>query len=183
MTINFENQTLYPTTDSTRQADSQSRVNNEVMAGNSTVEKDEIAAKWSSIFSSQRVLTPEEQRRVEFLKNLLLQTLTMAQGDPTEDQKKQIREIEDELEKITGVKTRSRISTVTDKMPGKDDEDQKKEKQEQQARGIDPKDAIHNNVEIKPQSMNPGMQMLRQNAFMLDLNTLTTSFESTILTK
>lgn len=118
----------------------------------------------SSPIAFRKELTPEERQRVEFLKNLLVQTLTMAQGDPTEDQKQRIREIEDELEKLTGVKTRTRISTVTDKMPGKDDEDKDKEKQEQQAKGINPNEAVHNNVDMKDQPMNGGMKMLQQNA-------------------
>lgn len=140
---------------------SRNRQINTVSTGDSTVEKKDDG---SSPISFRKELTPEEQQRVEFLKNLLVQTLTMAQGDPTEDQKKQIREIENELQKITGVKMRTRISTVTDKLPGKDDKDEEKEKQEQQTKGIDPKEAVHNNIDIKGQTMNPGMKMLQQNA-------------------
>ncbi len=163
MTIGIENNASLPPLNYTmKSAARHTREINEANTGGSTVEIKEEPKQ--SIFSMRRELSPEEQRRVEFLKNMLVQTLTMAQGDPTEDQKKQIREIEEELEKITGVKTRSRISNLTDKMPGKDDEDKEKEKQEQQARGIDPKDAIHNNVEISQKVVNPGMQMLRNNA-------------------
>lgn len=138
---------------------------NEVGAGGSSVEKKDDQPQ-QSFLSMRRELSPEEQRRVEFLKNLLVQTLTMAQGDPTEDQKKQIREVENELQKLTGVKVRTRISSITDKMPGTDDEDEEKRKQEQQAKGIDPKEAIHNNIDIQPKTVNPGMQMLRNNAIL-----------------
>jgi hypothetical protein len=166
MTLNIDSQTIYSVSNTARHADKQSRVDNIVQTGNSTVEKIEEENKWSSVFATRKELTPEEQRRVEFLKNLLVQTLTMAQGDPTEDQKKQIREIEDELEKITGVKTQTKLSNVTDKLPGKDDEDEEKEKQQQQrqAKGMDPKNAIHNNMEIKEKTASPGMQMLQRNA-------------------
>jgi|GEM_PF-3429616 len=164
MTLNIDSQTIYSVSNTARHADKQPRVDNIVQTGNSTVEKTEEGNKWSSVFATRKELTPEEQRRVEFLKDLLVQTLTMAQGDPTEDQKKQIREIEDELENITGVKTRTKLSNVTDKLPGKNDEDEEKEKQQQQAKGMDPKLAIHNNVEIKEKTASPGMQMLQRNA-------------------
>lgn len=144
---------------------------NEVGSGNSTVEK-ETDSQSSFSIPVRRELTPEEQRRVEFLKTILVQTLTAAQGDPTDEQKKNIREAEAELEKITGVKMRSRISNVTDKITGEKDEDEERRKEEQLAQGMDPKEAIHNHLEIKGQSTNPGMQMLRNNAFLGSLQSL-----------
>lgn len=181
MTIGIDTNSIFPCTGCTQKSVvRQSRQINEVGSGGSSVEKKD-AQPQKSIFSIRRELTPEEQRRVELLKNMLVQTLTMAQGDPTEDQKKQIREIEDELAKITGVKTRSRISNVTDKMPGKSEKDEEKEKQEQQAKGIDPKEAVHNNMDIKPKTENPGMQMLRNNAFYGALQTLDVTSLSTSL--
>lgn len=160
-----------------RKAETNARQINEVQSGNSTVEKTDDMTTAFTLSSFQRELTPDEQRRVEFLKNLLVQTLTMAQGDPTEDQKRQIRDVEEELEKLTGVKTRTKISTITDRVPGKKEKNEDEEKHERQAKGIDPKEAVHNNVEIKPQVMNPGMQMLRNNAMFgsiqaLDLGSL-----------
>lgn len=170
--ISNDYQTIIRTSDTMRLADKKSHLGTIVQTGNATLDLEEPSSKLKIAFSRQRELTPEEQQRVEFLKNLLVQTLTAAQGDPTEDQKKQIREIEDELEKITGMKVRTRISKVTDKLPGKDDEDKEKEKQEQQMRGIAPQNAVHNNFEIKEQSVNPGIQMLRNNAFLAGLGPL-----------
>jgi len=169
MSIHVNTNTLYPPADTPRLAEQRSRLGTVVQTDNSTVEKKEDDKQWSPIFSSQKQLTPEEQLRVEFLKNLLLQTLSMAQGDPTEDQKKQIKEIENELEKITGVKMRTKVSSLTDKLPGNKDDDKEEEKRQRQAKGMDPKEASHNNVEIKEQKLSPGMQMLRNNAFSLNL--------------
>lgn len=177
MHINTETQTLYSASDNLRLATNKNRLGEIVETGNSTVEKNEESTQWSSVFSSRKHLSPEELRRVEFLKNLLLQTLTMAQGDPTEDQKKQIREIEDELEELTGVKTHTRISNATDKLPGKDKDDEEEDKYEQQAQGIDPKEAIHNNIDVGQQKLSPGMQMLRNNAIMTNIATMATPFD------
>jgi hypothetical protein len=127
-------------------------------------ETDESGIEGSPI-SFQKDLTPEEQARVEFLQNLLAQTLAMAEGNPTDEQKTRIRDIENELEKITGVKMRSRISNMTAKMPGKTDKEEEKEREQKyQLQGIDPKEAVHNNKSLTSQGDNPGMQMLRQNA-------------------
>lgn len=142
-----------------------------------------------SPFTVQKELTPEEQRRVEFLQNLLTQTLAMAEGNPTDEQKTRIREIENELEKITGVKAQSRLSTMTAKLPGKTDGKKKKQEEREreedyQLQGIDPKEAVHNNRSLTARGDNPGMQMLRQNALFtaigsLDLtSSLSTGFSS-----
>ncbi|WP_338666637.1 hypothetical protein [Pseudodesulfovibrio methanolicus] len=120
-------------------------------------------------FTVPKELTPEEQQRVEFLQNLLSQTLAMAEGNPTDEQKTRIRDIENELEKITGVKMHSRISNMVAKMPGKTD--RKKDREEDRERelgyqtvGIDPEEAVHNNKPLTGKGDNPGMQMLRRNA-------------------
>ena len=107
-------------------------------------EEKQLAA---SSFSFGKQLTPEEEQRVLFLKNMLSEILALAGGEPTEEQKARIKEVEKELEKITGIKTPSRISKVTAKMPGKDDEDKEEEQKQKQMHGIDPKEAIHKNIQ------------------------------------
>jgi len=116
----------------------------------------------SSTISFRKELTPEEENRVLFLKNLLAQLLTMSNGQPTAEQRARIKEIEKELEKKTGIKMRSTISDVTSKMPERDKDE---EKEKWQARGIDPKDAMHSPELKTDKSNNPGMQMLQRNAF------------------
>jgi len=126
-----------------------------------------------SPFPVQKELSPEEQQRVEFLQNLLAQTMAMAEGNPTDEQKTRIRDIENELEKITGVKTHSRLSSMTSKMPGKTDKEEEEEREKKyQARGIDPEEAKHNNRPITAPGDNPGMQMLRRNALFNSIGAL-----------
>jgi len=182
--MDIDTQTLYPASDNLRAADDKTRVGQLARTGNFTIEQSEIETKWSSIFSSSKELTADEMRRVEFLQNVLIETLTMAQGDPSEDQKKRIREVEDELEKLTGNKTRIRLSNVTDRLPGKDkdDKDSDEEERRQQARGIDPNDAVHNNVDIRDQKLSPGMQMLRNNALATNVSAMAAPFTMGITT-
>ena len=127
----------------------------------------------------QKELTPEEKQRVEFLLNLMAQILAMAEGNLTEEQKSRIREIENEVEKITGIKTHSRLSSMAAQMPGKTDKTDKEEEKEREEKhqlgGIDPKKMEHNNHPVTASEDNPGMQMLRRNALFnsigaLDLN-------------
>ncbi len=125
----------------------------------------------SSSFSFQKELTPEENNRVLFLKNMLAQLLTMGDGQPTEEQKARIKEIEKEIADITGVKMSSSIADATNKMPGKKDDDEEEEAKNRQTTGIDPKEANHAITEKTEKSMNPGMQMLQQNAFFAQLGT------------
>ncbi|WP_319544174.1 hypothetical protein [uncultured Pseudodesulfovibrio sp.] len=124
----------------------------------------------SSTFSVQKELTPEQKNRVLFLKNMLAQLLSMGDGQPTEEQKSRIREIEKEIAKITGVKIQSSLADATGTVPKKKetDEDEKK----LQTVGIDPKEAEHALAEETGKSMNPGMQMLQKNAFFAQLGTL-----------
>lgn len=126
-----------------------------------------------SPFSMQKDLSPEEQQRVQFLQNLLAQTLAMAEGNPTDEQKERIRDIENELAKITGVKTRSSLADMAAKLPGKTDKDEDKERERKyQLGGIDPEEAVHNNKPLSATGDNPGMQMLRNNALFTAIGAL-----------
>ena len=144
----------------------QSRVSNEV---NKDPEAEQVEES-ASPFAFQKELTPEEEQRVLFLKNLLSQILAMAQGNPTDEQKERIREIEAELEKITGVKMKTRLSAVTAKLPGKDKDEDEKRNEPWDIEGIDPEEAKHNRTTTKPQGDNPGMRMLMNNAFFMLLS-------------
>lgn len=118
----------------------------------------------SSTFSTPKQLSPEEEKRVLFLKNMLAQLLTLADGQPTEEQKSRIKEVEKELEEITGVKMQSRISNTMDKLPGKAEKDKEKE-DKQHLPGIDPKEAIHSNALNLESKSGPGiMDFLQQNS-------------------
>lgn len=116
-----------------------------------------------SSFSTQRQLTPEEEKRVLFLKNMLSQILALAGGEPTEEQQSRIKEIENELEKITGIKTNSRISKTMAKKPGKSNQEIEEEQKQKQMHGMDPKEAIHNNIPAITLEKGPeAMKILRQ---------------------
>lgn len=124
--------------------------------------------------SFRKQLTPEEEQRVLFLKDLLAQTLTMADGNPTDEQRERIRDIEKELEKITGVKMRSSLTAATKNLPkNRDDKDEDREKAYRL--GIDPEEAKHKNAHRTGESDNPGMQMLRNNALLTTLSTMNLS--------
>lgn len=103
----------------------------------------------TSTIPTQRQLTHEEELRVQYLKNLLAQTLSMSEAQPTEEQKIRIRDIEKELEKITGVKMRSSLSNATETMSTKTrqtkkaEEEEEKRKRERQMQGIDPLELKH----------------------------------------
>nr|WP_321256972.1 hypothetical protein [uncultured Pseudodesulfovibrio sp.] len=125
----------------------------------------------SSSLSFQKELTPEEKNRVLFLKNMLAQLLTMGDGQPTEEQKARIKEIEKEIADITGVKMSSSIADAASKMPSKKDDDEEGKAKSRQAAGIDPKEANHTMAEETGKSKNPGMQMLQRNAFFAQLST------------
>jgi hypothetical protein len=162
-----------PTTwpDSTATTRLLSRSRNISPVDEETVEAEENAIGGSP-FSFRKELSPEEEQRVQFLQNLLAQTMAMAEGNPTDEQKTRIRDIENELEKITGVKMRSRISKMTAKMPGKTDEEEEKEREQKyQLRGMDPEEAVHNNKPLTGKGDNPGMKMLRQNALLTAIGT------------
>ena len=129
----------------------------------------------SSTLSFQKQLTPEEENRVLFLTNLLTQLLDMAEGQPSEEQKSRIREIEKELEKITGVKRRTSLAAATQKMPGrkKDDDD---EAERAELDGVDPKEAAHARRSDNKGSSNPGVQLLQRNAAMFSLSSALADF-------
>ena len=128
-----------------------------------------------SAFTFRKQLTPEEEKRVQFLKDTMAQILTMAEGQPTEEQKARIREIEEELEKITSVKMQSRVSDVTAKMVGteKEEDDEEEEKKNAlQAQGTNPQDAIHTRMPEKQGQANPGLMAIQQNALHTQLRTM-----------
>ncbi|TDT87267.1 hypothetical protein [Pseudodesulfovibrio indicus] len=115
-------------------------------------------------------LTPEEEQRVLFLQNLLAQTLAMADGNPSEEQRERIREIEQELEKITGVKVRSSLASATKNLPkSRDDEDEERNREKACRLGIDPEEVKHRYKSGTARNDNPGMQMLRNNALLTSL--------------
>jgi len=104
----------------------------------------------SSTIPTRKQLTEEEEQRVLYLKNLLAQILAMSEGQPSDEQKTRIREIEKELEKITGVKMQSSLSNAAETLPNKsagarrrDEEEEERRKRERQARGIDPQELEH----------------------------------------
>ncbi|WP_285906197.1 hypothetical protein [Pseudodesulfovibrio pelocollis] len=108
----------------------------------------------SSTIPTQKQLTSEEEQRVLYLKNLLAQILAMSEGQPSDEQKTRIRDIEKELEKITGVKMQSSLSNAAETMPNKtagarrrEEQEEEQRKRERQARGIDPKELEHRAVQ------------------------------------
>jgi hypothetical protein len=160
--------TTWPDSSATTRLLSQSR--NITPVGEETVDTEDNGIGGSP-FPFRKELTPEEEQRVQFLQNLLAQTMAMAEGNPTDEQKTRIRDIENELEKITGVKTFSRLTKMTAKMPGKTDEEEEKERERKyQFRGVDPEEAVHDNKPLTGKGDNPGMQMLRQNALFTAIN-------------
>ena len=125
----------------------------------------------SSTISFQRQLTPEEENRCLFLQNLLAQMLAMSDGQPTDEQCSRIRDIEKELEKITGVKVRSSLSTATRNMPGKKN-DEDRDDNGLDVDGIDPGEAVKARQARSDKSTNPGMKLLQGNAELFRLNSL-----------
>lgn len=131
----------------------------------------------SSTLSVPKDLTPEEEKRVLFLENLMAQLLAMADGQPTDEQKARIKDMERELEKITGIKVHSSISNTTDKMIGKKDNDkEEKEKQQYQLKGIDPKEVKHNKeADLNGKELSPAMRALYNNSLSSKFENLLTS--------
>ncbi|QJB57901.1 hypothetical protein [Pseudodesulfovibrio sp. zrk46] len=134
-------------------------------------EQAEEAQPQTSSISFQKELTPEEEKRLIFLQNLLAQLLTMVDGNLTDEQKERIKEIEQEMEEITGVKMRSSISKTTEKMLGEKEDDENQDKWKKHT-GIDPKDAIHSREPELSKAENPGMQMLKRNSLFANLQEL-----------
>ncbi|MFH1914150.1 MAG: hypothetical protein ABIK45_07740 [Pseudomonadota bacterium] len=111
---------------------------------------EEVIRLESSTLPTQKHLTVEEEQRVIYLRDMLAQILAMSEGQPSEEQKTRIREIEKELEKITGVKMPSSLSNAAETLPNKtagarrrDEEEEERRKRERQAKGIDPKELEH----------------------------------------
>jgi hypothetical protein len=123
-----------------------------------------------STFTVQRQLSPEEEQRVEYLKSLLVSILAQSEEQPTEDQKARIKDIENEIEDITGVKMHSSLSKATDTMPGRTDKKKKEEEEElrleRQVAGIDPQELAHSGsrltAETASSTASTGMEMLRR---------------------
>lgn len=135
-----------------------------------TAEKTEEEERFAnSTLSMPRQLSPEEEKRVQFLKDTLAQILTLADGKPTDEQKARIREIEQELEKITGVKMRSRISCASSKMLGEEEEE---EEAVRQLEGTAPEDAIHTRMpESSGAPLCPALTAIQANALHTQLRT------------
>jgi len=174
MNISLDTNSLFPHTGNTDRARG---LNRKVNPDGMTMEAEQTEEEkrlGSSAISFQRQLTPEEEKRVIFLQNLLSQLLTMTDGKPTDEQKARIKEVEEELEKITGVKMRSSISDTADKMVGKkdDDEDEEEKQKKRQLKGIDPKDAAHSTMPDTGKSNNPGMQMLQRQSMFANLQSM-----------
>tara|TARA_Y100001954_G_scaffold210398_1_gene236250 strand:+ start:13722 stop:14246 length:525 start_codon:yes stop_codon:yes gene_type:complete len=132
-------------------------------------EKQEAQA---STISFQKELTPEEEQRVLFLQNMLSQLLSLADGRPSEEQRERIKEIEKELEELTGVKMETRLSSVTEKMPGKKEEKAENEESLVQQFGIDPDEAKHKQSAAPSGEAVPGIQMLKRQSLFAQLQSL-----------
>lgn len=132
-------------------------------------EKQEAQA---STISFQKELTPEEKQRVLFLQNMLSQLLTLADGRPSDEQRSRIKEIEKELEELTGVKMQTRLSDVTEKMPGQKKDETEDEESPVQQFGIDPAEAKHKQRVNPSGEAVPGVQMLRQQSLFTQLQSL-----------
>lgn len=151
MSMTIDSTSLFPTGTTTMQK-ARGLVRTVSDQGTLTLEPEkteEEAQLETSAIPTQRQLTYEEELRVQYLKNLLAQTLSMSEGQPTEEQKARIRDIEKELEKLTGVKMRSSLANATETMPAKTrqakkaEEEEEKRKLERQMQGIDPLELKH----------------------------------------
>ena len=82
----------------------------------------ETEAAEAQPFQIRRELSPEEQSRLEFLQNQLLSLVQSLAEHPSEQNKGRIREIEAEIEKLTGIKSPSSLTKLAAKLPGQKDE-------------------------------------------------------------
>lgn len=177
MTISIDTASLFPfqgqTMDSARKLVRNVQGNTLTLMPEKTEEEERFA---NATLSIPKQLSPEEEKRVQFLKDTLAQILTLADGKPSDEQKAQIREIEQELEKITGVKMRSRISNASSKMLG---EEEKEDETVRQLEGTAPEDAIHTRMP-KPSGnpMCPALAAIQANALHTQLRTAFEGSES-----
>ncbi|GEM_PF-1329891 len=96
--------------------------------------QEEKTLESTSSLSMTKELSEKEKQRLEYLKNMLTQMLSAAENPPSEEQKRNIQRVEKEIEKLTGIKTsKNSITQNMAKLPGKDDDKDKKEKEEEKA--------------------------------------------------
>lgn len=103
--------------------------------------EEEQAAAEAQPLTAPRQLTEEEQNRVEFLQDQLETLLQELAENPSEEKRARIREIESELEEITGVKTGGRLSKMAAKLPSEEDEEEESEDQDSQSLHMAPNPA------------------------------------------
>ncbi|GAB7022657.1 hypothetical protein [Salidesulfovibrio brasiliensis] len=82
----------------------------ETFLANEGVDFNEKSESGESQGMSLRDLTPEEERRLAKLRDMLNDLLLDMGDSPTEAQKRRIRDIEKEIEEITGVEVKTRLS-------------------------------------------------------------------------
>lgn len=80
----------------------------------------------------RRELTEEEKEELEALKDRLVQELASADTPPTAAQKRDIKEIEEKIQKLTGLKTKSLVGNMGTS-PRADDEKDKEEQPQVQS--------------------------------------------------
>ena len=86
----------------------------------------------ASGLSMRRVLTSEEEKRLAELQDQLRQCLMDMVDHPSDETKRRIREIEDEIAELTGVKAKHKLAETVKKLPGQDDKDDKDDEDEQE---------------------------------------------------
>lgn len=105
----------------------------------------------SGIFGTKQ-LSEEEQKRVDQLKEMLTDLLAEAQGQPDENQRGRIREIEKEIAKITGEKPRKSLAASTKKLPLKE----KQNDEERLFAAILPEEVGEKTLPFSPEASGPG---------------------------
>lgn len=92
--------------------------------GSWSPEPSEAETEASNALSLQvrRELSPEEQDRLEYLQNQLQSLLQDLAEQPSEQNKGRIREIEAEIEKLTGIKSQSSLTKMAAQLPSQKDE-------------------------------------------------------------
>lgn len=102
----------------------------ETFLANEGVDFDEEESQSEPSSMTMRDLTPEEERRLAKLRDMLNDILLDMGDSPTDAQKRRIREIEKEIEEITGVEVKTRLSDgvhALNKAKLDKEEDQEKE--------------------------------------------------------
>jgi|GEM_PF-2855621 hypothetical protein len=73
----------------------------------------------------RRQLSEEEEKRLEQLTEMLTDLLAQAVDNPSGEQRARIRDIENEIAKITGEKPKKSLAASTKGIPGQDDDETK----------------------------------------------------------